>query len=62
MQYAVFILTQEKNAIVEDITNVALTLENETISESLKIALKLELQNYEQQLNDIESAIINLSL
>jgi hypothetical protein len=62
MSYSIFILQQEKNAIISDLTNVCLAIENENLPPSLSQALRAEIQNYERQIQDIEIAIVNLSL
>jgi hypothetical protein len=62
MSYAIFILQQEKNAIISDLTNVCLAIENENLPPTLSMALKAEMKNYERQLQDLDVAIVNLSL
>jgi hypothetical protein len=62
MTYAIFILQQEKNAIISDLTNVCLAIENENLPLSLSQALRAEIKNYERQIQDIDIAIVNLSL
>ena len=62
MSYAIFILQQEKNAIISDLTNICLTLENETLSQNLLSVLKAEMKNYERQLEELDMAIVNLAL